>query len=52
MWELHGAEDDLCKSFDGQVWEEGSPDMKHPIEDTHPHCKCTLEEVDENGFLI
>lgn len=52
MWFIHGAEDDLCTQYEGQIWEDGASDEKFPEVDTHPNCKCTREKVDEVGNIL
>lgn len=46
MWVIHGAEDDLCVDLEGQIWELDDPTMKQPVDDTHPNCVCTLDDID------
>ena len=41
MWNIHGAEDDICTKYDKTIWEVNTG--PYPVVDTHPNCKCTRD---------
>ena len=43
IWTIHGAQDDICLSLDGILFEPGHGAF--PEEDSHPNCVCTRELV-------